>query len=190
MSGSKLIFELKYRRVNEGYSIYMKGKTVKTQIGLLAETPETQSLLGGGTWPQLMCCALVAVWVPEVRRGRVGVLEQGGSSDDDQDKWTTRRKQTRGIGDERNSSQIGRRMLNTMRRVSKLTGVSLSWHGCVSVDIQTEVQEGKRRVFTLKGKPRKRKRNKISGQCSRATRVPSGGNTASEEPKIRRSERG
>ena len=56
------------------------------QIGLLAETPETRSLLGRGTWPQLMCCALVAVRVPEVRRGRVGVSEQGGSSDNDQDK--------------------------------------------------------------------------------------------------------
>ena len=55
-------------------------------IGFLAETPETRSLLGCGTWPQLMCCALVAVWVPEVGRGQVGVLEQGGSSDDDQDK--------------------------------------------------------------------------------------------------------
>ena len=32
-----------------------------------------------------MCCALVAVQVPEVGRGRVGVLEQGGSSDSDQD---------------------------------------------------------------------------------------------------------
>ena len=59
---------------------------VKTWIGLLAETPGTRSSLGRGTWPQLMCCALVAVWVPEVRRGRVGVSEQGGSLDDDQDK--------------------------------------------------------------------------------------------------------
>ena len=59
---------------------------VKMRIRLLAETPETQSLLGRGTWPQLMCCALVAVRVPEVGRGRVGVSEQGGSSDDDQDK--------------------------------------------------------------------------------------------------------
>ena len=59
---------------------------VKTRIGLLAETPETQSSLRCGTWPQLMCCALVAVWVPEVGRGRVGASEQGGSSDDDQDK--------------------------------------------------------------------------------------------------------
>ena len=58
----------------------------KTQIGLLAETPETWSSLGRGTWPQLMCCALVAVRVPEVGRGQVGVSEQGGSSDDDQDK--------------------------------------------------------------------------------------------------------
>ena len=58
---------------------------VKTRIGLLAETPETQSLLGHGTWPQLMCCALVAVRVPEVGRGRVGALEQGGSLDSDQD---------------------------------------------------------------------------------------------------------
>ena len=32
-----------------------------------------------------MCCALVAVWVPEVGRGRVGASEQGGSLDDDQD---------------------------------------------------------------------------------------------------------
>ena len=50
---------------------------VKMRIGLLAETPETQSLLGCGTWPQLMCCALVAVRVPEVGRGRLGALEQG-----------------------------------------------------------------------------------------------------------------
>ena len=35
---------------------------------------------------------------------------------------------TRGVRDERNSSQTGRRMSNTMRRVSKLTGVSLSWY--------------------------------------------------------------
>ena len=55
-------------------------------IRLLAETLETQSSLGRGTWPQLMCCALVAVQVPEVGRGWVGVSEQGGSSDDDQDK--------------------------------------------------------------------------------------------------------
>ena len=72
-------------------SVYLKHDPVrvidvKTWIGLLAETPETQSSLGHGTWPQLMCCALVAVWVPEVGRGRVGVSEQGGSSDDDQDK--------------------------------------------------------------------------------------------------------
>ena len=60
--------------------------TVKTRIGLLAETPGTRSSLGRGTWPQLMCCALVAVRVPEVGRGRVGVSEQGGSSDDDHDK--------------------------------------------------------------------------------------------------------
>ena len=58
---------------------------VKTQIGLLAETPETRSSLRHGTWPQLMCCALVAVRVPEVGRGRVGASEQGGSSDSDQD---------------------------------------------------------------------------------------------------------
>ena len=32
-----------------------------------------------------MCCALVAVQVPEVGRGWVGVSEQGGSSDSDQD---------------------------------------------------------------------------------------------------------
>ena len=69
-------------------------------------------------------------------------------------------------------------------------GVGLSRHGCVSVDIRTKVQEGKRRVFILKGKLQKCERNKISGQCSGAMRVPSGGNTASEEPKIRRSERG
>ena len=61
-------------------------RSVKTQLGLLAETPETWSLLGHGTWPQLMCCALVAVWVPEVGRGWVGALEQGGSLDDGQDK--------------------------------------------------------------------------------------------------------
>ena len=36
-------------------------------------------------WPQLMCCALVAVQVPEVRRGRVKVSEQRDSSDSDQD---------------------------------------------------------------------------------------------------------
>ena len=53
-----------------------------------------------------------------------------------------------------------------------------------SHDIRTKVQEGKQRIFILKGKPRKHKRNKISGQCSGATRVPSGGNTALEEPKI------
>ena len=58
---------------------------VKTQVGLLAETLETQSSLGHGTWPQLMCCVLVAVWVPEVRRGRVRVSEQDDSSDSDQD---------------------------------------------------------------------------------------------------------
>ena len=60
--------------------------SVKMQIGLLAETPETRSSLGCGTWPQLMCCALVAVRVPEVGRGQVRASEQGGSSDDDQDK--------------------------------------------------------------------------------------------------------
>ena len=59
--------------------------TVKTWVGLLTETLETQSSLRRGTWPQLMCCALVAVWVPEVGRGWVGVLEQGDSSDSDQD---------------------------------------------------------------------------------------------------------
>ena len=157
-----------------------------TRIGLLAETPETRSSLGCGTWPQLMCCALVAVRVPEVGRDWVRVLEQGGSSDNDQDKWTTRREQTWGVRDKRNSSQTGRRMSNTMRG----QGVGLSWHGCVKVDIWTKVQEGKQRVFILKGKPWKHKRNKILGQCSRATRVPSGGNTALEEPKIWRSERG
>ena len=55
------------------------------QVGLLTETPKTQSSLGCGTWPQLMCYALVAVWVPEVRRGSIGALDQGGSLDDDQD---------------------------------------------------------------------------------------------------------
>ena len=55
------------------------------QVRLLTETLNSQSLLGCGTWPQLMCCDLVAVWVPEVGRGQVGVSEQGGSSDDDQD---------------------------------------------------------------------------------------------------------
>ena len=98
---------------------------VKTQVRLLAESPEAWSLLRRGTWPQLMCCALVAVRVPEVGRGRVGVLEQGGSSDSDQDS-ERRREQTWGVGNERDSSQTGRRMSNTMRRVSKLTGVSLS----------------------------------------------------------------
>ena len=99
--------------------------TVKMRVELLAETLETRSSLGCGTWPQLMCCALVAVRVPEVGRGRVGVSEQGGSLDSDQDS-ERRREQTRGIGNERDSSQTGRRMSNTMRRVSKLTGVSLS----------------------------------------------------------------
>ena len=59
--------------------------TVKTRVRLLTKTLKTWSLLRRGTWPQLMCCALVAVWVPEVGRGQVGVSEQGGSSDDDQD---------------------------------------------------------------------------------------------------------
>ena len=58
---------------------------VKTQVGLLAETLETRSSLGHGTWPQLLCCALIAVQVPEVGRGQVRVLEQGDSSDSDQD---------------------------------------------------------------------------------------------------------
>ena len=40
---------------------------VKMWVRLLAKTPETQSSLGHGTWPQLTCCALVAVWVQEVR---------------------------------------------------------------------------------------------------------------------------
>ena len=72
-------------RVSEG--VELKGlRGVKTRIGLLAETLETQSSLRRGTWPQLMCCALVAVRVPEVGRGRVGASEQGGSSDDGQDK--------------------------------------------------------------------------------------------------------
>ena len=69
-------------------------------------------------------------------------------------------------------------------------GVGLSQHGCVKVDIRTKLQEGKQRVFILKGKLRKHKRNKISGQCSGATSAPSGGNTASEGPMIWRSERG
>ena len=56
--------------------------SVKTQVGLLTETLETWSLLRCGTWPQLMCCALVVVQVPEVGRGQVGVSEQGGSSND------------------------------------------------------------------------------------------------------------
>ena len=63
-------------------------------------------------------------------------------------------------------------------------GVGLSQQECVKVDIRTKVQGGKRRIFILKGKPRKHKRNKISGQCSGAMRVPSGGNTALEEPMI------
>ena len=33
--------------------------SVKTQVGLLTETLETWSLLRYGTWPQLMCCALL-----------------------------------------------------------------------------------------------------------------------------------
>ena len=66
-------------------TVHIVWKSVKTRIGLLAETPETRSSLGHGTWPQLMCCALVAVRVPEVGRGWVGVLEQGGSADSDQD---------------------------------------------------------------------------------------------------------
>ena len=65
--------------------IQLTSTTVKMWIGLLAETPETQSSLGRGTWPQLICCALVAVQVPEVGRGRVRASEQGGSSDNDQD---------------------------------------------------------------------------------------------------------
>ena len=55
------------------------------QVRLLTKTPETQSLLRCGTWPQLMDCALVAVQVPEVGRGWVGASEQGDSSDGDQD---------------------------------------------------------------------------------------------------------
>ena len=58
---------------------------VKMWIGLLAKILETRSSLRCGAWPQLMCCALVAVWIPEVRRGWVGALEQGSSLDDDQD---------------------------------------------------------------------------------------------------------
>ena len=65
--------------------LYSHSSFVKTRIGLLTETLETWSSIGHGTWPQLMCCALVAVQVPEVRRGRVGALEQGGSLDSDQD---------------------------------------------------------------------------------------------------------
>ena len=60
-------------------------RCVKMQVGLLTKTLETQSLLGHGAWPQLMCCDLVAVQVPEVKRGRVGVSEQDGSLDSDQD---------------------------------------------------------------------------------------------------------
>ena len=56
--------------------------------------------------------------------------------------------------------------------------------------LKTEVQEGKQRVFIWKGKLWKCKGNKISGQCSGAIRVLSGANTTSEEPKIRRYERG
>ena len=44
-------------------------------------------------------------------------------------------------------------------------------------------------IYT-KGKTAETQEEQDSGQCSRATRVPSGGNTASEEPMIRRSERG
>ena len=56
-----------------------------TRVRLLTETLETQSSLRCGTWPQLMCCTIVAVQVPEVRRGQVGASEQGDSSDNDQD---------------------------------------------------------------------------------------------------------
>ena len=70
----------------EAAQISLRRDIVKTRIGLLAKTPETRSSLGHGTWPQLMCCALVAVRVPEVGRGRGGASEQGGSSDDGQDK--------------------------------------------------------------------------------------------------------
>ena len=52
---------------------------------LLTETSKTRSSLGCGTWPHLMCCALVSVWVPEVGGGRVGASEQRDSSDSDQD---------------------------------------------------------------------------------------------------------
>ena len=72
-----------------------------------------------------MCCALVAVRVPEVGRGWVGILEQGGSSDDDHDSEQQGGNKLKAL-DKRNSSQTGRRMPDTMRRVSKLTGVSLS----------------------------------------------------------------
>ena len=65
--------------------IQLTSTTVKMWIGLLAETPETRSSLGCGTWPQLLCCALVSVRVPEVRTGRVGASEQRDSSDGDQD---------------------------------------------------------------------------------------------------------
>ena len=59
--------------------------TVKMWVGLLTETLKTWSSLGCGAWPQLMCCALVAVRVPEVGRGRVRALQQGDSSDGVQD---------------------------------------------------------------------------------------------------------
>ena len=58
---------------------------MKMQVQLLIETPKTRSLLGCGTWPQLMCCALVAVWVPEVGRGWVRASEERDSSDSGQD---------------------------------------------------------------------------------------------------------
>ena len=61
------------------------GAYVKMQVELLTETLETQSSPRCGTWPQLMCCTLVAVQVPEVGRSQVRVSEQGSSSDNDQD---------------------------------------------------------------------------------------------------------
>ena len=87
---------------DEALSIVQDKNSVKTWIGLLAKTPETRSSVGHATWPQLMCCALVAVQVPEVGRGRVRVLEQGGSSDNGQDseQWggnKLKASRTRGI---------------------------------------------------------------------------------------------
>ena len=44
-------------------------------------------------------------------------------------------------------------------------------------------------IYT-KGKTAETQEEQDFGQCSGATRVPSGGNTALEEPMIQRSERG